>query len=266
MPRLWLALPLALALAAPAAAGLKLQDIKARHGAHGPERASLDVAPGDEVVFTYTLTGVGTDPDGKVDCELRQTISDAGGKVLLDNKTPIKEALGFGGGYMPGVAAPAFGITTPPGKYVVKVTITDKLREETVSFERAVTVVKPDFAVVRPRLSYDAQGKSAAGLTNVLGTQLFFRMIAVGFDRSQKKIDMTMTVHYYDDKGKDLLPKPLMVSTKTDDEEKVAKADSVTFNGSFACNRPGSFKVKIVITDNMAKKSATFEVPLKVVE
>ena len=266
MARLLIVIALVTGLAAPAAAELKVQDVKARHGPHGPERATLDVFPGDELVLTYTLTGMQTDTDGKVDCELRQTITAPDGKVLVDNKTPIKEALAFGGGHLPGFAAASFGVNTRPGKYVVGVTITDKLRDETVSFERTANVLKPDLAIVRPRLSYDPEGKTGAGLTNVLGTRLFFRLVAVGFDRSQKKIDLTMTVQHYDEKGKELMPKPLTVKTKSDDEEEVAKADSATFNGSFACNRPGTFKMKIVITDNVTNKSATFEAPLKVVE
>jgi hypothetical protein len=266
MPRVILALLVTAGLTGPALADLKIQDVKARHGRHGPERASLDVVPGDELIITFTATGVQTDKVGKCNCDMTIKITDANEAVLVNNTTPIKELMALAGGSLPGVASTSFGANTSPGKYVLTVTLADKILNETASFERAVTVVKPDFAVIRPRLSYDPDGKTSAGTTHSLGTQLHFRMLATNFDRSEKKIDLTMSVQYYDDKGQALMPRPLTAHTKVDDEDQVAKAEFATFNGSFACNRTGTFKLKVVITDNISKKTATFESPLKIVE
>lgn len=266
MPRSLLALAFVLGLTAPALAELKIQNIKARHGHFGPERASLDVYPGDEIDFTYSITGVQSDADGQVDCEIELKATDEAGKTLFNRKTPIKEVLAFGGTSMPGFANLGLGLTTKPGKYSLALTVTDKLSQETASFERTVTCLKPDFTIVRPRFSYDAEGKAGAALTAVVAQKIFFSMTAAHFDRTAKKIEMTWTMQLYDAKGKELMPKPLTVKVASDDEEAVAKNETVTFSGSFTCGQPGAFKVKITATDKVNNKTATFEAPIKVLE
>jgi hypothetical protein len=49
-----------LVLAVQAAhAKVEIKDVQAAHGQLGPERASLEYLPGDEVFFRFTVTGAG---------------------------------------------------------------------------------------------------------------------------------------------------------------------------------------------------------------
>jgi hypothetical protein len=248
-----------------ARAELQIHDIKPRHGHLGPLRDSLKVVPGEEVVFSFYVSGVQSDAAGKVDGELVQKITSADGKELT-SKLPLKDIVAFGGGRMPGYAFIAFSLKTLPGDYQLHVTVTDKLANESASFERTVTVGEPTFALIRPRLSYDPEGKIPAGLTNVVGTRLFCRMAAVGFDRSEQKIDLSMTMRLYDDAGKELMPQPMTVNYANADAGQVAKIDIVNLNAFFTCNRPGTFRASFTVTDRLTDKRATFEAPLRVVE
>lgn len=266
MTRLTLLLALALLPAAAAAADLKIDKVKARYGELGPERAALDVPPGDEVHFTFNVSGLKTDEAGKVGVEFRQVVTAEGGEVLLDKSATNEQVMAFGGDSLPSFAAFSFGKATPPGKYTLKVTVTDKLGKGSASFERAVTCVKPAFALVRRELHHDAERKAPAGTTAALGARVYYRFLATEYDRSKQKLDLQMTVQVYDDKRQPQMPKPVVVSAATDDAAAVAKTEQVTFTGFLTANRVGTFTVRIAVTDNLTKQTVTWEFPLTVVE
>src|SRR5262245_26041569 len=100
MIRQFLAVASVLLFSSSAIAQMKIEDVKARHGRHGPERASLDVIPGDEVVFTYNVIGLRA--KDKIDFETSYKVTNADGKVVLDNKSNQKEILALGGGQATG--------------------------------------------------------------------------------------------------------------------------------------------------------------------
>jgi hypothetical protein len=254
------------ALATPAFAQIKIENIKARHGHFGPERASLDVVPGDELVITYTVVGAQTDKAGVLNAEQEVKAVDPAGKVVLDKKVPIKHSLVFGGDRFPAYATLAFPLEAPAGEYKLTVTITDHLANKSASFERTINCVKATYSLVRPRFSYDKDGHSSASLTNICGQQVFFKLMAVHFDRSEKKIDMQMEIQVLDDKGKEMMLNPIKAKVLTEDPDVVKKNATVNFSGFFSCNRPGNFKLRVTVTDKVNKKTATFEAPIKVLE
>jgi hypothetical protein len=249
----------------PAFAELKLHDVKARHGQLGPQRQSLKVAPGDEVVFSFVLDGFQTSGDGKVDCELLQKITSPDGREL-SSKVPIKDNPAFAGNRMPGYAVLNLPFVTPPGDYQLHITVTDKIGNASASFERTVTVMEPALALIRPRFSYEAEGKIPAGLTAVVGTRLHWRAFAVGFDRAQQKMDVVLTMQLHDGAGAPLMPRPVTIHATNANADQVAKTDFVNFSAFFTCNRPGTFRVSITLTDRIAEKSVTFDAPVTVVD
>lgn len=259
-----LSLTLGLLFATSALADVKLENIQARYGRSGPIRDSLKALPGDEVMFTFTIVGLQPDETGKLDGELAQKVTTSKGEVVLDQKGPLKQVMAFGGPTVPSNASLTFGMNTPADDYTVTVTVTDNTQKKSASFERTVTCLKRGFGIIRHTLSYDPDGKSSASTTNQMGQQLFYKMTAVGFDRS-KKIDLLMTLQMFDDAGKPLMSKPLAVPLGTDDPEKL-QTDNVTFSGFFWLSRVGTFKAKFVVTDKVTDKTVTWEVPLKVNE
>jgi len=261
----WMAAAVLFLAANAAQAKLEIKEIKAVQGMYGPERKSLDVLPGDEVFFRFTIAGVRTDEDGKVSCVLTVQLADGKGKELFSQKSPIQGVLALGGASMLSSALVNFGDSVPAGDYKLTVTVEDSIGKEKESFERTLTCRAPEFAIVAPRFFHDKDHKAAAPVGGRAGQILFFQLKSIGFDRSQGKIDNQMKVEVLDEQGKNVLPKPILVEFSTDDAEKAKAVTSLTFSGDIALNRAGEFTLRITLTDRMSKKTAKLEAPLKVV-
>jgi hypothetical protein len=247
-------------------AKLEIKDVKAVHGLYGPERKDLDVFPGDEVFFRFTLDGVEVDADGKVNCLLTVHLADADGKELLNQKSPLQGILALGGKTLLSSAYVNFGDAVAVGTYTLTVTVEDKLGEGKDTFMRKLKCVPAEFAIVAPRFFHDPDNKAPGPVGGLVGETLYFRLKSIGFERGGGKIDNEMQVDVLDAAGKSVLTKPIQAELKTDEADKVKKVSSLTFHGNLALNRAGTFTLRITLTDRLTKRSAKFEAPLKVIE
>jgi hypothetical protein len=267
-PFLWSGLA-ALILAIPASAKLEIVNIKAVYGPLGPERPDqnkLEVYPGEELFFKYAATGVAIDEKGNFKGNVRVKIIDSDGKAVSDQPSRIQGLLALGGATLQGTARIAFAPTAAKGKYKVVVSITDTLREESAEFQREVNLKATEFAVVNPRFFYDKENKIPAPAGGQVNQTLFFRTQVIGFDKSDKKIRTKMSLQFLDKKGKEIMPQPVTALVATDKEDQVAMATVLTFNGNISMNRAGEFTMRMVFTDEIAKKEVKFETVLNVHE
>jgi hypothetical protein len=130
------AIPLAAALAGPAFGKVEIRDIKPMYGPLGPERPSFDLYPGDELFIGYTVTGLGTDKRGMDDVETTMYVVGPGDATLLNETAPTKSILALGRGTVPGIVRQALALNFKPGNYLVKITVNDKIYQDSASFER----------------------------------------------------------------------------------------------------------------------------------
>src|SRR5260370_28390145 len=201
---------LALLLAATAApAKVEIQNIKAAYGPLGPERKTLEVQPFDDLLLRFTVSGLKCDDEGKMDVTEVLKLTDADGKVILENKLPIKDVLPLGGNRMNLDAHLNLGDKIPEGAYTFSITVKDNLADESVSFERKVTATAPSFSIVSPEFFYDAENKVFAPAGGVVGQKLYFRMKGGGIDKSPGKVDAQMTSQVLAAKGKETKPKTM---------------------------------------------------------
>jgi hypothetical protein len=264
MRRIFLAAAVLLLAVHAAQAKLEIKDIKAVQGMYGPERKSLDVLPGDEVFFRFTINGVKTDEDGKVHCLLSVQMADSEGKELFKQESPIQGVLALGGASMLSSAFVNFGDNFPAGAYKLTVTVEDQLSKDKDSFTRTLNCRKPEFAIVAPRFYQDKEQRVPATIGGRAGQALYFRVKCIGFKRDNGKIDNQMAVELLDAEGQSVTPKPVLATFTTDDAEMVKQVTSLNFTGDFALNRPGDFTLRITITDRLAKRTAKFEAPLRI--
>ncbi len=257
----WLVLTM---LAAPAWADLEIRDVQAAHGPLGPQRTSLRVAPGDEIVFRYRIAGIRTDQDGRAQAELRLQVTDADGKALIDNKEAIGGILALGGQTLPGTARVSFGPDTPAGDYRLRVSISDKLGAGTASFERELTCTEPAFALVKLRFSRDEAGEIACAAGGTLGQTLHIRCAAVGFERAKASPRVVFTLQVLDTGGKPLMPRPMRAEVAPGDAGRITQIESMAFQGLLVLNRVGEFRLHISATDEVGKQKAEFVAPLRV--
>jgi hypothetical protein len=261
---------LSLSLAVPALADLKIQSVKATYGSYGPVRSDLQkplkVYPGDEVALTCVVTGVTTDKDGSVSSHLTAKLLSPDGKALLDTEVPAKGLLPLGGAQVAGSTNITFAQDYPPGQYTYSLTFVDELANTKATFECKIELLAPAFCIAGLHFFLDADGKMPASGTFTIGQKMYFRFVAMGFDRSLKKIKLAMLVQTLEENGKELMPKPLRVEVGSEDPDQVAGANSVTFNANLALNRPGAYRVRIILKDEVNNKELKVEVPIKVVD
>lgn len=255
-----------LLLAITSATGkLELRNIQPCHGALGPVRASDDVVPLDEYVVRYQIVGVKVDKDGKTDLEVAVRLTAPDGKVLLERKTLVQRLLSLGGNTLQTAGSIAFPEKAPFGTYTLSVAVRDRLGKRSASFERKLTCKAPEFQVLTPRFFQDEEMKVAGGMTRTVGEALTFRVRVVGFDNKQKKVGLLLRTTVVEATGKEIGAKPIVANGDITDADKAARTNVATFTGSLALHRPGDYRVRITIEDTIAKKTTTFEAPLRVV-
>ncbi len=256
------ALMLTVAACPAAFAKLEIANVQPAHGLLGPARASDDVFPLDEYVVRFQLAGVKLTPDGKTDCELAIRLVNAAGKSVVDTKAGLQRVLSLGGDAVTTFAVVTFPVAAPAGEYKLTVTVRDRVASETASFERTLTCKAAEFRILAPRFSHDPEGKLPAGTTGIAGESLYYRFKVIGYDKA-KKVSLTMKAEVTDAAGKVVDAKPLVTNAETTDPDKLAGMLQANFSGTVALNRVGEFKLKITVEDNVAKKTATFEAPIK---
>jgi hypothetical protein len=253
-----------LALPSVAQAKLEIRDVQAAHGQLGPERKSNEYIAGDQVFFRFTIAGVRTDPDGRMRCEMRLIITDPKGKQLPATELPLQGLVALGGDTIPANASINLGFDDPPGEYGLTVEITDRLANETASFQRKIICKPPEFALVRLRFYQDEGGKVPARVGGTVSQTLFVKFEAIGFDRTQDEIDVEMEITILDEAGKSVMPKPIRGALHNEKPAEVKTIDRINLSTTLILNRPGKFGLRIVVMDKLTKKKVSFEAPLQV--
>jgi hypothetical protein len=247
-----------------AQAKLEVENIQCAYGPLLPERKALEFYPHDFIFFRYLVTGAKVDERGQVDAEAVCRLTDKNGKEVAKNTVPFKGPLSLGGTSFAGVAYVVLNEQLLNDLYTLTVTVTDNLGSEKVTFSREVRIRPTDFAIIQPRFSYDADGKAHAPVGGLVNQTLFFRLGILGFDRSQGRVDLLSSVQVLDEKGRELLPKPLETVIKSDDAKQVKATNVAQFNGSLHLHRPGEFTLRVTVTDRLAQKTTKLELPLRV--
>src|SRR5262249_18236210 len=180
---------------------------------------------------------------------------DGDGKEAAKNTIPFKARLSLGGDSFAGVAYLTLNEQYLNGLYTLSVTVSDLLGSEKASFQREVRIRPAEFAIIRPRFSYDAEGRALAPVGGLVSQSLYFRVEAYGYDRSQERVHLISSVQVLDAAGKELLPEPLETVLKSEDAKLVKSTNVATFNGSLGLHRPGDFTLRITVNDKISGKA-----------
>jgi hypothetical protein len=261
-----LALALALSAGAPAQAnGLELRNARFTQSVLGPARPDNKFLPGDLAVLSFDAVGLKAFPDtSRVRYALGIELSKKGStrpefsRAGADHET----VLALGGTRLSLNAVATVGMDTPPGQYVMKVTLTDRVGKGTVSVQRPFEVLPTQLGFVRVGLSYNAE--QAAPPVSVPGQTLFLNFGLVGFARDKKTghPDMSCELRVLDAKGKPTTPRPFRGDVRKVKEgfERFIPFDPI----SFQTHRSGKFRIAMKVTDNITKKTAEHTLDLTV--
>jgi len=251
-----------LIFATPAFAKLEILDLQSSQGPYGPSRESFDVYPYDELFLRFRVAGAKS-VDGKIKGDVTIRITSTGGKVVYNKPNRVTKELSLGGDtfFLQG------GIPLPgefkPGAYMLHVSYRDDGSGESASTEEKFNCLPISFQIIMPRFFRDPDFRVPAAVGGMVGENLHIRLGAIGFDKSQKKVQTRMTCSVVDSGG-NVVSTPIVTRADLANPDEAARAHQVVFNGAMTLNRAGDFKLRVVVEDIVGKQQATFETPLKV--
>ena len=262
-----LTLAAALALTPAQATKLELTNVRSTHGLIGPTRTSAKFLPGDIVYLGFDIDGVSIGKDGKVVYTMALEVTDKDGKVK--HKVEPTERVEFaplGGGKMPGVAFVVVGVDLEPGEYKVKLTATDggvaDKGKPSGTFTFPFEVLKPDLGIVMVHATTDPTDTNPTHTTGFVGQFLWIHYAVAGFKRDPNRKnhpDLKLEMNTYDEKGNATMANPITLEAK----ELEMKFPTLSARMNVPLTRVGKFTVKLKVTDVVAGKTATFDLPIE---
>jgi hypothetical protein len=255
MKRITAALALLCFVPGLASAQLKITKERASYGPMGATRKDKTFMIGDAVWVNYDIEGLTPDKKtGKVSYETKLEFFDSNKKLIFDKTAPNEALPDLGGGVIPSDFHVIFGQNLGPGKYTVRVTVTDRLAKANTSLDYPVQVVKSEFGFY----GVSAPSVGLPGQNYVLAFGLAeFKMDSKG------KADGEMTINILDGAGKPV-SKAIKMPIPDPSDPKMA---FVPFTYPLLLNRPGQFTVEISVVDKLANnKQIQLRYPLTVVD
>ncbi|MCE9534532.1 MAG: hypothetical protein K8T89_25930 [Planctomycetes bacterium] len=249
---------------APVWGKLEITKMEGAQGPLGPVRETLDFYPLDEILFRYQVAGAKTDADGKTDVEVEMKLTSPTGKKVFDTKNTAKRLLSLGANTYPAFVIMNVPENAPPGEYTLSLNLTDRIGKETATIERKLTCKPISFQIVAIRFWRDPDGKIPAPAGGMVGESVHFKLRVIGFDKSKKKVQTTLSITVLDDKGKPVHEKPQIIKAELNNPDDAVKATQVNYNGLLYLNRAGNFTLVLAVDDVLGDKKVKFETPLKV--
>lgn len=259
MSRCLLALVGMLAAGSAANAQLKLEKIEACHGAYGAARTSLNYQPGERVWFRFLITGMTGGPGGEVAIHANYILKDANGsEVGAGKQLDFKDRPTFGN-CLPAEFILTLPLDQKPGDYTLTAEVTDTSTSQTIRFERQLHVLPSSFAITMPVFFYDEGQHINAPPGGLLGQDLYFDCNIFGIDNSSGKVDVQLKIEVLNARTREVV----MIEV-TPPLDRCFLNEVAGMRGSLCLNCVGDFILRLTATDRVDHKTATVEVPLKV--
>jgi hypothetical protein len=265
---MWATLTVAsvLSLAAGQASDLKLTNYRPTYGMLGEKRPDSKMLPGDILFVSFDIENLKVKDDGRISYSMAMELYSKKEKKNVFTKDPqdLEGINTLGGTRLPAFALTEIGLDTPPGDYILKVTVTDRAngnKKATFSYDFEVVPVK--FGLVRVGFTAVDPNIPAPPLA-VAGQTLLVNFSVVGFEMKQpkdskdpkvKQPNIAFELELIDDATKKgTLPKPFSFSITEIKEEAFKRVLPTQFIATL--NRPGTFKVRIRAIDKNSGKKA----------
>jgi hypothetical protein len=239
---------------------LEIKNVRPTFGPSGAIRGEVKALPGDFVFLSYDIEGLAVEKEtGKASYVTSLELLDPTGKSLFKKDTPVDLILQLGGTRVPGDLYITTGPKQAPGKYTIKLTVTDKrAKDESKAITYPFELIPESFGfvgILAPTLGIPGQNYVAQ-----------FNVVNMGLDsKKQPNVDIGMRV--LDEQGKPV-SSPVYSRLPKDIPEgiDVQKENIVPLSYPLYLNRPGRFTVEISAKDNVAKKDASVRYTLMVVD
>lgn len=257
----------ALSLLSPLAGAFEIKNLRVTHGPMGATRSDTKFLPGDYLFMSFDLEGLTFDPaTGKATYQTILKLYDAQNKEIFDKKTDNTVAPMLGGSRIPGDLHVIMGTKQPPGRYVVRLIVTDKLskaKEPFKYFDFPFELLPADFGLVgatAPAVGFPGQHYVAS-----------FALVNMKLDaKGQPKVNVVMKV--LDENGNLEMTKPIETFLPKDmpqdpmNKIDLIKENFVPMQFPIYLNRAGRFTVQIEATDIAGNRTAKLRYKLTVLD
>ncbi len=251
-----------LLLLAPLASAQEIKNLRPCYGPLGATRTDTNCLLGDSLFVAYDIEGLKFDPaTGNANFTTIVELFDSNNKSVFEpRKSPNVGSAQLGGTRMPAEFYVIIGRDLTPGKFTARVTVVDNLAKDFKSAVLYFNVLPKQFGFA----GVTAQGIGFPGQPYTIGLALIDMQLG-----ADKNPNVELTMKIFDDAGT-LVAKPLTSKIPQDfpagTDLKLTETNFVPFPIPIYLNRAGRFKVELVAIDHLAKKTATVNYSLNVVD
>jgi hypothetical protein len=240
---------------------LAFEAVHTSHDRFTPEREPR-YRPLEKVYIRFRLRGLASSRPGVGSIHFGLKLTNAAGATCAQLTTDCTSAMPLGP-CVPGCQGFEIPSNMPPGDYFLTGTARDNTTWRVASFNYKVTILPREFAVTPPIASFDAEGNQAAPYGGFVGQLLYFSYRVLGTDNSTGKPVVRGRFEMLDRRT------GLVLNTSAMDVEDpglpLPGGDiDATVKGTLFLQLAGDFIVRFTVTDTVAGKTASVEVPVQV--
>lgn len=249
----------ALALGANSASALELKNIRNCYNPPfwGATRPNLKILGGDLIFLTYDIEGLTPNEAGKLQFTSTLELIDSAGKQLFKKDSPSEIIPQLGSTRVPGELNVEIPPSQAPGKYTIKMTITDKNGKDSKSFSYPFEVLAPQFGVV-------GVTAPAIGLVGTYHTTQFALIHMKLDEKKQPKVDILMRV--LDETGKQLSKMDSAFPRDLPPDADLSKANFLPWTYPIYLNRTGRYTIEITAKDSGSTTPVVISYPIVVID
>jgi hypothetical protein len=254
---------LALTCLPDAATALELKNVRVTCRHFGALRTETKFLPGDLLFLQFDIDGIKIDADtGVARYLVGMEVFDSGKtSVFKQKESPNQVIAALGGETLPGYASFLLVADQKPGKYSMKIQVTDRLSKEMATHNHEFEVLPAAFGLVQPVVP-------AVGFTS---QELAMHFGVIGMARDKNKYpNVEVTTRIIDEKtGKPTLTKSFNVFHIPKDlpgDVNVKGQDLIFVPVPVFFNRAGRFIIEVEAVDQFDKKTAKMKIPVTVLD
>ena len=256
---------LALSLMSPFADAFEIKNLRVTHGPMGATRTDKQFLPGDYLFMSFDLEGLNFDPaTGKATYQTILKLYDSKNQEIFDKKTDNTVSPMLGGTRIPGDLHVIMGTKQEPGRYVVRLIVTDKLSKDKTPFkffDFPFELLPANFGLVgvtAPAIGFPGQHYVAS-----------FALVNMKLD-AKNNPNVAVVMKVLDEAGTQEMTKPINTFLPKDMPQdgciKLDKENFVPMQFPIYLNRAGRFTVEIEATDLAANRKTKLRYKLTVID
>jgi hypothetical protein len=248
---------------------LQIKNVRHLQGNRGLPKSRAEFYPGEELACRFDVTGFARDDDGMCDTKISVALYNANHELQSTETGPFREN--------PWKSDDVFvrlfvvhdlPADLPAGKYSLVLTVDDQLASQSATRTEQIVVKPCCLSLISPTFFLDPQMSIATRPQGFVGQHLMMRVVVVGFQCDENKSDIEFHYEILDTSGQRMVRLNPPYTFGPTDFERMRRNRQLKagFKEPIHLCRPGDYIIRMTVNDKLANKTATLDVPLKVLD